>query len=88
MKKIRPETLRSLCKMCHDACTMLEYGLDMRRNRIDPSDPEQRAAILQQIDRLVVERRLGRRRELLERARTVGARFFNDASGSSAKEGR
>ena len=81
------ETLRSLCKICHDACTMLEYGLDMRRKRIDPSDPEQRPAILRQIHRLVVERRLGRRRELLQSARTIGASFFEDVGGSSAEEG-
>ena len=67
---IRPETLRSLCRICHNACTMLEYGNDMRRKRIDPADPSQRAAILQQIERLLTDRRLGRRRELLEAGRT------------------
>lgn len=74
---VRPETLRSLCKTCHDACTMLEYGHDMRK-RVDPSDPAQRPAILRQIERLLVERRLGRRRELLETARTVSADFFDN----------
>lgn len=74
--------LRSLCKTCHDACTMLEYGQDMRRKRIDPSDPAQRPAILRQIERLLVERRLGRRRELLESARTVGADFFDNVPDS------
>lgn len=69
---VRPETLRSLCELCHDACTMLEYGQDMRRQRIDPTDPAQRPAILSQIDRLLSERRLGRRRELLQSARMVG----------------
>lgn len=79
--------LRSLCKICHDACTMLEYGHDMRTQRIDPSDPAQRPAILRQIERLLVERRLGRRRELLESARTADASFFDDVPDSSAGEG-
>jgi len=72
--------LRSLCKMCHDACTMLEYGHDMRRKRIDPSDPEQRPLILRQIERLLVERRRGRRRELLESARIVAANLVDEVS--------
>ncbi|MEK6676624.1 MAG: type I-E CRISPR-associated protein Cas5/CasD [Planctomycetota bacterium] len=77
--------LRSLCKICHDACTMLEYGHDMRLRWIDPSDPAQRPAILRQIDRLLSERRLGRRRELLASARTA---FFDDVFCSSQVEGR
>jgi CRISPR system Cascade subunit CasD len=80
--------LRSLCKICHDACTMLEYGHDMRAQRIDPSDPEQRPAILQQIARLLTGRRLGRRRELLEATRAVDVSFFDDVPRSWAKEGR
>jgi CRISPR system Cascade subunit CasD len=62
--------LRSLCKLCHDACTMLEYGHG-RAVRIDPSDRAQRPAILEQISRIVKERRLGRRQELLQAARSV-----------------
>lgn len=62
--------LRSLCKICHDACTMLEYSHG-RTDRVDPSDPAQRPAILRQIKRLLEGRRLGRRRELLKTARTV-----------------
>lgn len=84
---VRPETLRSLCKICHDACTMLEYARDMRK-RVDPSDPEQRGAILKQIERLLVERRLGRRRELLETARTLGTGIFDGVPDSWAGEGR
>jgi len=45
--------LRSLCYLCHKACTMLEYGQDMRARRIDPCDPEQRKTILQQIETLL-----------------------------------
>lgn len=79
---VRPETLRSLCQLCHDACSMLEYGGDMRRRRIDPADPTQRSAILEQIGRLLAEQRLRRRRELLEAVRTGGADFFEDVPGS------
>lgn len=61
--------LRSLCKICHDTCTMLEYGHDMRARRVDPSDPAQRQMILDQRERLLKERRLARRRELLRTAR-------------------
>ena len=85
---VRPETLRSLCKICHDACTMLEYGQDMRTRRIDPADPQQRPMILRQIERLLVERRLGRRRELLEAGREAGASFFDDVLRSATGEGR
>jgi len=85
-RDVRPETLRSLCKICHDACSMLEYGRDMRVQRIDPSDPEQRSKLLHQIERLLTERRLGRRRELLETGRKLGARFFHNVPHSWIKE--
>lgn len=65
--------LRSLCKICHDACTMLEYAHG-RTERVDPSDPAQRAAILSQIKRLIEGRRWGRRRELLSAVRAVDIR--------------
>lgn len=81
---VRPDTLRSLCKNCHDACTMVEYGQDMRTLRIDPADPVQHPMILRQIQRLLVERRLGRRRQLLETARTT---FFDDVPDSWTQEG-
>lgn len=61
--------LRSLCKLCHDACTMLEYGRGMRSHRADPSDPDQRLMILHQIERLLKERRHGQRHRLLRNAR-------------------
>ena len=81
-RDVRVETLRSLCKLCHDACTMLEYGHELYGQRVDPADPALRPAILQQIARLMNERRLGRRRELLETTRASGADFFNDAPGA------
>ena len=61
--------LRSLCDLCHDACTMLEYGRDMRARRVDPSDPAQRQMILDQIGLLLGQRRSGQRRRLLQDAR-------------------
>ncbi|MDA1129537.1 MAG: type I-E CRISPR-associated protein Cas5/CasD [Chloroflexi bacterium] len=70
------DDLRSLCKVCHDACTMLEYGRGLQLRRIDPSDPSQREEILGQINRILTERRLGRRRELLEKSRLTGRDFF------------
>jgi CRISPR system Cascade subunit CasD len=60
--------LRSLCGNCHDACTMIEYARDVEV-RVDPSDPAWRSELLRQIDRLLSERRMGRRRELLAAAR-------------------
>ena len=32
------EDLRSLCRLCHDAVTMIEYGLGMGLDRIDPEE--------------------------------------------------
>jgi CRISPR system Cascade subunit CasD len=71
------EDLRSLCRLCHDACTQLEYGNDMRETRVDPADPTQREVILRQISVLLTSRRLGRRRAILENARA--ADFLADA---------
>ncbi len=45
------EDLRSLCRVCHDACTALEYGAGLKVNRIDPCDPAWRGRITDQIDR-------------------------------------
>jgi len=78
--------LRSLCKICHDACTMLEYGHDMQAHRVDPSDPDQRQEILRQINRNMAEQRLGQRRELLKAAR-IERRDFFDAAGEAAPDG-
>lgn len=80
--------LRSVCELCHDACTTLEYGQDMQSQRVDPSDPEQRAAILRQVERLLSEGRLNRRRELLKVGRAFGVGCFDDVPDSWAKEGR
>lgn len=71
------EDLRSVCRLCHDACTQLEYGRDLRMHRIDPADPGQREVILRQISVLLTSRRLGRRRAILENSRV--ADFLADA---------
>jgi CRISPR system Cascade subunit CasD len=76
--KERLEDLRSLCRICHDACTQLEYGGDMRQHRIDPTDPGQRESILLQIERLMTSRRIGRRLAILETTRSAVPNFLSD----------
>lgn len=41
------DTLRSLCRLCHDAVTMIEYGLGMGLDRINPEDPQWRDRIIE-----------------------------------------
>lgn len=41
-----PEDLRALCRLCHDAVTMIEYGQGMGLDRIDPCDGRWRDDIL------------------------------------------
>jgi CRISPR system Cascade subunit CasD len=72
----RIEDLRSLCKICHDACTQLEYGSGMNQLRIDPADPSFRETILNQVHMLLAERRLTRRSGITERVRSG---FLTDA---------
>ncbi|MCG6552886.1 MAG: type I-E CRISPR-associated protein Cas5/CasD, partial [Candidatus Magnetominusculus sp. LBB02] len=36
------DDLRTLCRLCHDAVTMLEYGLGMGMDRINPEEPQWR----------------------------------------------
>ncbi|MDY0282409.1 MAG: type I-E CRISPR-associated protein Cas5/CasD [Salinivirgaceae bacterium] len=75
---VRLETVRSLCRLCHEACTSLEYGKDMHHRRVDPADPQQRPHILRQIQRLLRNRRFSRRAELLEAGRVQDIAFFDD----------
>jgi CRISPR system Cascade subunit CasD len=79
------EDLRSLCKICHDACTQLEYGRDLRVKRIDPSDPDLRESILKQVERLIHERRLGVRRDVREATQAGSFDFLAQAPGSVGK---
>ena len=40
------QELRSLCRLCHDAVTMIEYGQGMTLDRIDPCERRWRDDIL------------------------------------------
>lgn len=46
------DDLRSLCRLCHDAVTMIEYGLGMGLDRIDPCDPGWRGEIIKKRDEI------------------------------------
>lgn len=58
--------LRALCRLCHDAVTMIEYGLGMGLDRIDPLDLRWRQSILEKRDQIVHFRSLRTRRLQLE----------------------
>lgn len=47
------DELRSLCRLCHDAATMLEYGAQMGMYRIDPSDIKWREQLLAKREEIV-----------------------------------
>lgn len=63
------EDLRSLCRLCHDAVTMVEYGLNLGLDRIDPVDPRWRPLILEQVRAILAHRSIERRRRFLAAAR-------------------
>ncbi len=60
----KPEELASLCRLCHDAATMLEYGAGMGMDRIDPSDPKWRKPLLAKRAE-IVRYRSGMKRSIL-----------------------
>lgn len=60
-----PEDLRSLCRLCHDAVTMIEYGLGMGLDRINPEDPCWRDKIIAKRDEIIQFRSLATRRRRL-----------------------
>jgi hypothetical protein len=60
-----PEDLRSLCRLCHDAVTMIEYGLGMGLDRINPEESRWREAIIAKRDEIVRFRSLETRRRRL-----------------------
>lgn len=62
----KPEDLRALCRLCHDACTMLEYGSGMTMDRIDPCDPAWRERILAKREEIIKFRSLEQRRRKLD----------------------
>lgn len=59
------EDLRSLCRLCHDAVTMLEYGHGMGIDRINPEDPKWRELIIQKRRDIIRFRSLETRRRRL-----------------------
>jgi len=59
------EDLRSLCRLCHDAVTMIEYGLGMSLDRINPEDPRWRDQIIQKRKEIIQFRSLETRRRRL-----------------------
>lgn len=59
------DDLRSLCRLCHDAVTMIEYGLGMGLDRIDPCESRWRQTILEKRDQIVRFRSLETRRRRL-----------------------
>ncbi len=59
--------LRSLCRLCHDAVTMIEYGMGMGLDRINPEDPRWRDRIIQKRSEIIAFRSLETRRRRLQR---------------------
>jgi CRISPR system Cascade subunit CasD len=57
-----PEDLRSVCRLCHDAMTLLEYAAAMAGDRIDPCDPKNRDLILAQRTNILTHRDQPRRK--------------------------
>lgn len=60
------EDLRALCRLCHDAVTMLEYGLGMGMDRINPEDPSLREQIIGKRQEIIAFRSLETRRRRLD----------------------
>ncbi len=61
----RLDELRSLCRLCHDAVTMIEYGLGMGLDRINPEEPRWRDLIIEKRQEIVNYRSLETRRRRL-----------------------
>lgn len=61
----KPDDLRSLCRLCHDAVTMIEYGLGMGLDRIDPCEPSWREQIVAKRNEIIAFRSQETRRRRL-----------------------
>lgn len=61
----RLDELRSLCRLCHDAVTMIEYGQGMGLDRINPEEPRWREQIIAKRDEIVRFRSMETRRRKL-----------------------
>jgi CRISPR system Cascade subunit CasD len=62
------DELRSLCRLCHDAVTMIEYGLGMGLDRINPEEPRWRDLIIEKRAEIIEFRSLETRRRKLAAA--------------------
>ena len=61
------DELSSLCRLCHDAATMLEYGAQMGMHRIDPSDIKWREQLLAKREEIVQFRSKQKNSRLMKR---------------------
>lgn len=61
-----PDDLRSLCRLCHDAVTMIEYGLGMGLDRINPEEERWRESIHRKRTEIIEFRSLESRRRKLK----------------------
>jgi len=61
----QPEELRALCRLCHDAVTMIEYGLGMGMDRINPEEERWREQIIRKREEIIRFRSLETRRRKL-----------------------
>jgi CRISPR system Cascade subunit CasD len=59
------DDLRSLCRLCHDAVTMIEYGRNMGMDRINPEDRGWREEIIRKRAEIIRFRSLETRRRRL-----------------------
>jgi len=59
------DDLRSLCRLCHDAVSMIEYGEGMGMDRINPEEPRWRDRIIQKRGEIIRFRSLETRRRRL-----------------------
>ncbi|GMV38185.1 MAG: hypothetical protein AMXMBFR61_26930 [Fimbriimonadales bacterium] len=59
------DDLRSLCRLCHDTVTMIEYGMGMGLDRINPEDPRWREQIIQKRSEIIRFRSLQTRKRRL-----------------------
>ncbi len=59
------DDLRSLCRLCHDAVTMIEYGYGMGMDRINPEELRWREDIIQKRQEIIQFRSLETRRRRL-----------------------
>ena len=60
------DDLRSLCRLCHDAVTMIEYGLGMGLDRINPEEQGWRDQIIRKRQEIIEFRSLKTRRRRLQ----------------------